>query len=96
MCASIFFFSPYFHQSRLQAVFILEDGFRENVFAFPPYVPPPPFFFLVVYGTSGDTNKQVEQKMFLFISSQIIHSNDGKKILMTMTLAAWVADLSQL
>lgn len=98
MCASIFFFSPYFHQSRLQAVFILEDGFRENVFASPPppYIPFPPFFFLVVYGTSGDTNKQVEQKMFLFISSQIIHSNDGKKILMTMTLAAWVADLSQL
>lgn len=76
-------------------MFILEDGFRENVLAF-FFFPFSFFSFLMLYGTGGGTNKQVEQKMFLFVSSQIIHSNDGKKILMTMTLAAWVADLSQL
>jgi len=49
----------------LRAVFILEDGFRENVFAsaffffffFSSFS-----FFLVVRGTGGDAGEQVEQK----------------------------------
>lgn len=73
-----------------------EDGFRENVFASPLSLPPPPLFFSLSCYTGLARHKQVEQNMFLFISSQIIHSNDGKKILMTMTLAARGADSPQL
>lgn len=92
-----FFFFPLLSSKQIASCVYTRRWLSGECVCLPPLMsPPPPFFFLVVYGTSGDTNKQVEQKMFLFISSQIIHSNDGKKILMTMTLAAWVADLSQL
>lgn len=60
-----FFFSPYFHQSRLQAVFILEDGFRENVFASPPLCPPLPLFFFSWYmGLAETQTSKLNKKCF--------------------------------